>query len=85
MSHAPPELDMEMASCTEEPKEPVNKPKTAWTPKKVPAAKGDKITSQLSRLGGQAFRRVQWCYGCTQYPPRKAVHLYIYNIHMKAK
>lgn len=44
LSHAPPELDIEMASCTDEPKEPVNKPKTAWTPKKVPAAKGDKIT-----------------------------------------
>lgn len=28
-SQAPPELDMEMASCTEEPSEPVKSPKTA--------------------------------------------------------
>jgi hypothetical protein len=40
--------------------------------------------------GGQAFRRVQWGYGCTQYPPRKAVYIvYIYictyESEMKAK
>ena len=29
LSQAPPELDMEMASCTEEPREPVRSPKTA--------------------------------------------------------
>lgn len=29
LSQAPPELDMEIASCTDEPKEPVNNPKTA--------------------------------------------------------
>lgn len=46
LSQAPPELDMEMANCTEEPKDPVKRPKTAWTPKKVPAIKGDKITRQ---------------------------------------
>merc|ERR1712161_47665 len=37
LSQAPPEFDMEMANCTAETKEPVNKPNTAWTPNKVPA------------------------------------------------
>merc|ERR1719469_1228349 len=45
LSQAPPELDIEMASCTEETSEPVRMPNTACTPKKVPAIKGDPITS----------------------------------------
>jgi hypothetical protein len=35
---------MEIASCTPDRREPVNKPKTALTPKKVPAIKGARIT-----------------------------------------
>ena len=44
LSQAPPELDMEIANCTEEPREPVRSPKTAWTPKREPASSGDRIT-----------------------------------------
>ena len=39
-----PVLLMEMANCTPDNKEPVNNPKTALTPKKVPAIKGESST-----------------------------------------
>ena len=45
LSQAPPVLLMEMANCTPDNREPVNKPNTAFTPKKVPAIKGERMTN----------------------------------------
>merc|ERR1719181_1090832 len=45
LSHAPPELDWEMASCTAEIRDPTRRPLTASTPKKAPVRMGEKMTS----------------------------------------
>jgi hypothetical protein len=44
LSHAPPVLDMEMANWTPDNRAPVSIPKTALTPKKVPAMRGENRT-----------------------------------------
>merc|ERR1719401_1280326 len=59
LSQAPPELDIEMASCTEETREPVRMPNTACTPKKVPATKGDPITSAPGAIISLSEARVE--------------------------
>merc|ERR1719491_2400149 len=44
LSHAPPELLMEMANCTLDTNAPDNKPAQQFLPKPKPATKGLKIT-----------------------------------------
>ena len=44
LSHAPPVLDMLMASCTPLTRDPVSMPARAWVPKRVPMTMGDSMT-----------------------------------------
>jgi len=44
LSHAPPELDAEMAICTPDTITPARYPETDLGPNKVPKTKGVKIT-----------------------------------------
>merc|ERR1712232_1043250 len=44
LSHAPPEFDMEIASCTEEKSDPVRRPNAAFLPNTPPKKSGERIT-----------------------------------------
>merc|ERR1719506_2294348 len=44
LSQAPPELDIEMASCTPETKAPDKRPAVQFLPKKIPARSGERMT-----------------------------------------
>eukprot|EP00955_Chlamydomonas_euryale_P076870 362807-Chlamydomonas_euryale.AAC.10 len=45
LSHAPPVLDMDTASCTPDTRPPVSMPASACVPKSAPIRMGDNITS----------------------------------------